>query len=285
MKHRIVKLGFRREAARTASPNGDLGSSRSKDDRAVNVQHVVALLVLLLPVSVVGQTAFNWGTPTTATGDSDVSIAGSLVWAYAFASPSPYTVNGVTFSQFGVSDLSTAPVSFSNETVWDYDTNPTGMGFDSVFDGGDFPFLDLSENYQGLLTSAVSWSMQTIRVTFTGLNAGGNYLVQLWVNDSRNIVDVEYRTQSLIDGFSNTVQLAFNSVNVMHGVGQFTNATFVAGPSGEAYFDIQPGTGYEPPAQINAMQLRLVAVPEPAVFSVSVGVMAIAALAIHRRGR
>src|SRR3982751_1109012 len=59
----------------------------------------LTLVAALFRVTFLQASSITWSSPTTITGDTDVSTTGSLVAAFNFGY-SPTTVNGVTFSTF-----------------------------------------------------------------------------------------------------------------------------------------------------------------------------------------
>jgi hypothetical protein len=187
-----------------------------------------------------------WQTPTTISGPTDVNTLGTTLgtWApYNFDAFSGIPVNGVSFNAF--SDIP----SFNNST-----------GF---YDGGAYYNMTTSDaNYNLLLRSggygngnpgSFSWSV----------TPGHTYLVQLWVNDGRNIGQTRWEN---FTGDTNT------SANVLYGsdgsgLGQYVIGTFVADGSGSQSITMTPnavgGTG-NASIQLNALQVRdITPVPEP----------------------
>jgi len=82
---------------------------------------------------------------------------------------------------------------------------------------------------------------------------GHTYLVQLWVNDGRNIG--ESRTETITGGTNTSPPLSFSSDG--SGPGQYIIGTFVANSSGGQTLIVIPSSnGSNPNPQINLLQIR-----------------------------
>jgi hypothetical protein len=105
----------------------------------------------------------------------------------------------------------------------------------------------------------------TMGVDVGGLTNGAQYLIQFWVNDSRGTTPVPTRT-TLVGGNS----LAVNTTQTSGGIGQYITGTFTADSTTQS-FPVIGGVGSV--AYANAMQVRMLAVPEPTqmVFVAGVG--------------
>jgi hypothetical protein len=261
---------------------------------------LLASLLLASPASAAVVQAINWGTATNISGDSDVATTGTLVTAVNFGltgTVSGTTVNGVTFTAFGVSNGSAssagpiAGVQIAESPGVLYSSNSLGYGSGS-FDG-------LSSSYQTLLGSAVGGTLPvTVTVTLSGdgtnpLVVGRQYLLQLWVNTS-DLSSLFYgaSTQSIFNDYSltpQTVTLNENVGNTAGNLGQWVTGTFTAA-STTARFQINSTNNPNGVPQINALQLRDVtpsSVPETSsmvlLVAGSCGLM-LAAGARRRRG-
>ena len=162
-----------------------------------------------------------WSAPTTISGDSDVSTTGSLVSAYNFGAPGvgSATVNGVTFQEFAVDDLSLVTVGSTTLSI----ETPGMLLPITILGSASAPFANLSTGYQTLLGSAVGAFNAPILLTMSALSVGETYQFQWWANESgvANLL-----TSTAIAG--NSVTLAWNATNAEGGVGQFAIGTFIA---------------------------------------------------------
>jgi hypothetical protein len=224
-----------------------------------------------------------WGSPQTVSGDSDVSVIGSLVYAFTFggtAAPAAATVNGVTFSPFTIPGGVVTSATAGSVTI----TEIPGTLFGSnSFGTPSSPFSGLSSNYQSLLGSgAYADNPATITVALGGLTIGQQYQVQWWTNNSSNILT------NFGESFSNTMATAVNSVtldanttNTVGGVGQYAIGTFTALGTTQQFFLSETSGGFNP--LINALQVR--AVPEPALTLVGFAAAVGGSLLVRRRPR
>ena len=262
----------------------------------------LATLLVAAPATAAVVQAINWGTATNISGDSDVATTGTLVTAVNFGRTgtpgvSGTTVNGVTFTAFGVSNGSAssagpiAGVQIAESPGVLYSSNTLGTGSGS--------FAGLSSSYQTLLGSAVGGTLPvTVTVTLSGdgtnpLVVGRQYLLQLWVNTS-DLSSLFYgaSTQSIFNDYSltpQTVTLNENVGNTAGNLGQWVTGTFTAA-STTARFQINSTNNLNGVPQINALQLRDVtpsSVPETSsmvlLVAGSCGLM-LAAGARRRRG-
>ncbi|MCR6655611.1 MAG: PEP-CTERM sorting domain-containing protein [Opitutus sp.] len=217
------------------------------------------------------QAVITWGTPTFISGDADVAVVDTRIWAYNFgdASKSP-VVNGVTFTGYA-----------SNTGNSDFTLTTVGSSIyhqKTVFgNAGDF-FTSLSSDYQDLLRSATYWSGQTIHtqtMTLENLVVGTTYQIQFWVNDSRTAGYHNDEVVSFADTFDNSVDVRYSNNGAT--LGQYVIGTFTA----EETTQIIHLGPYSP--QINAATLGTVAIPEPSTYAVLVGVLALGLVVLCRR--
>ena len=179
----------------------------------------------------------SWNPPLTSAGDTDVVTAGTTVFAYDWNN-SATAVNGVSFTAPG-----------SGVTLAGFD----GGSYAGFLSGTGAPATNLSTAYQNILTGGQYANGGTpCTVTLNSLTSGHQYLVQLWVNDSRNLG--QNRTETLTSG-TNTVTLAYPA-NSAGALGQYTTGTFVATSSTK----VITLTG-NASTQINALQLRDQGIP------------------------
>lgn len=224
-----------------------------------------------------------WGSPQTVSGDSDVSVIGSLVYAFTFggtAAPAAATVNGVTFSPFTIPGGIVTSATVGSVTISE---SPGTLFGSNSFGTASTPFSGLSSNYQSLLGSgAYADTAANITVSLGGLTSGQQYQVQWWTNNSSNILS------NFGESFSNTTATAVNAVtldanttNTVGGVGQYAIGTFTAAGTTQPFILSETGGGFNP--LINALQVR--AVPEPSVTLLGLATAAVGGLAWRRRSR
>ena len=199
------------------------------------------LMVLALvgfAASAAQATAITWGSAQGITGDTDVSLEGTLVRAHG---ANAATVNGVAFAaDWSVnsptySTTATAgPDTFSSTTLY-LNKNAT------VFGSAAAPFVNLSTAYKTLLQGAVyADHVDTATYTFGGLTNGQKYLVQLWVNDSR-------ASQTWTQTVDGTVATDPNTTttNVAGGMGQYIIGRFTASAATQAFTIVASAGGVE----------------------------------------
>ncbi len=217
----------------------------------------VAMVVLALSaVSTAQAGLITWGTAQNITGDSDVSLQGTLDHAYGGASAA--TVNGVSFTNSFVlsgwapgTNLATAGSDTFHFNDNSANINKSGAHYGSA----SSPFASLSSSYQTLLRYGVYGDYAaTTTYTLGGLTDGQPYLVQLWVNDSRGLA--VGRTQ-ILDG---TTTMAYNAGAAEGSTGQYVTGTFTAAGTSQSFTIL--GNVCQ---QINAIQLR--AIPEPSTLA------------------
>src|SRR5205085_12695706 len=137
----------------------------------------------------------TWQTPVTISGASDVSTLGTYFgsWAPQDGSANTLPVNGVTFQ--GFSDL---PYFTSGPT------------FDAGYDGYGSPGTS-DANYNTLLKYAryANAGDQPATFSWSGMTPGKTYLIQMWVNDGRNIG--QSRSETVTGGANTSAPLSFGS--------------------------------------------------------------------------
>jgi hypothetical protein len=181
----------------------------------------------------------TWQTPVTISGASDVVTQGTYFgsWAPQDASANTNSVNGVTFQ--GFSDL---PFFTSGPT---FDNGYNGFGSPNTPDAYYNTLLQFGRySNEGSTPATISWS---------GMTPGHAYLVQIWVNDGRNVG--ETRTETITGGTNTSAPLNFGSDGT--GPGQYIVGTFVANNSGGQTLTMTPfSTGANLYPQINLLQVR-----------------------------
>ena len=201
----------------------------------VNLFGAIAF-VALSTISVQAAT-ITWNTPVTISGDTDVATTGNPLYAYNGAN-STASVNGVSFT--GENSVSTwGNVGFSVSTS-------TIGGTTTAYGVASSPFNSLSSSYQTVLKGGIyaNAASATITVTLNGLTSGKQYLVQIWVNDSRASTS---RSETVNGG----VSLNYNSTTAAGGVGQYTIGTFTASATTQTFTLLGVAS-----SQLNAIQVR-----------------------------
>jgi hypothetical protein len=207
--------------------------------KTIKAAIVCASSVGIFIATAYAQPTVTWQTPVTISGTPDVSTLGTYFgsWAPQDVSANNYPVNGVTLQ--GFSDL---PFFTSGPTL---DNGYNGYGSPNTSD----------DNYNTLLQYACFSNEGTTPATFSwsGMTPGDTYLIQLWVNDGRNIG--ESRSETITGGTNTSASLSFGSDGT--GPGQFIIGTFVANSSGGQTLTLTPySTGSNPQPQINLLQIR-----------------------------
>jgi len=99
---------------------------------------------------------------------------------------------------------------------------------------------------------------------------GNTYLVQVWVNDGRNIG--ESRSETITGGTNTSAPVSFGSD--ASGPGQYIIGTFVADSLGSQTLILTPySSGPNPDPQINLFQVRDITstiIPQPTITSIAV---------------
>ena len=195
----------------------------------------------------------NFKNPVTCSGDVDAFPLGQAAYAYDWGTAT--TVNGVAFT----ATTATGTVGGGNVSLGSFTT----VGA-ATFVGTNAPYTSLSAAYQNVLKGAVYNSSTTPGITGTvtlnNLVPGHLYELQLWVNDSRNVITTN-RVEWIYDGSGGVTNvLAFNATHTSGGLGQYILGTFVADDTGSQSFILDnsaPGNPQNNNAvQMNALQLR-----------------------------
>ena len=198
----------------------------------------------------------TWQSPLTISGASDVSTLGTYFgsWAPQDGDASNFPVNGITFQ--GFSDL---PGFRAGPT---FDNGYNGFGSPNTPDGNYNALLQYGRfSNEGFSPASWSWS---------GMVPGNTYLVQVWVNDGRNIG--ETRSETITGGTNTSAGLSFGSD--ASGPGQYIIGTFAADSSGSQTLVLTPfSSGPNPDPQINLFQVRDITstlTPQPVITSIAV---------------
>lgn len=243
---------------------------------------LMGISALTFSIPVAGEAAVTtWAPASNITGDTDISTAGSTVYAFNLGSADSTTVNGVTFAAFPVT-FNSGPVTVGNvtvrETLGPMSSYPFGQSSDA-------PYTTLSAAYQALLNDYLaSGLVEAIEVTMAGLTIGQQYQIQAWSNISiAGSTDSDPNIVTLDSGAQN---MQSNTTDTAGGLGQYLLGTFTADSSMQVFTlsAISGTVGIGPYSRawpaLNAFQVR--AVPEPS----SIVLLAGGALSLlHRRRR
>lgn len=204
-----------------------------------------------------------WEPPAVIASDTDPSTAGSLRYAYTLSGKNQ-TLNGVAFSNTVYSGGAIAVLGNSDV----YASVPTGgMGRNATTFGVNIG-TRLSQPYTNIICGAIygpTMSNSTMTVSLRNLTPGRNYLVQLWVNDSRTGATTN-RYETVTAG-NTSGELHFNDTHAIGGVGAYVIGRFTADASTQSMVLVADSS-----AQLNAIQVREIASLYPAkVFGYSAG--------------
>ena len=220
---------------------------------------LLAILSLILTQVVQAQTIVIFGSETILSSDSNVNATGTAALAYDVNGVTT-TVNNVAFSnsltQNGVT------LSFSGNAATATNT----------FAGANNP-LSLSATFQSILAGAKYTSSSTgLTFTLSGLTVGDTYQAQLFTYDAR----APYKVTETVTGAgdptlptpaSGTLQYGNNTVSATNPAGSYVTATFAASSTSETFnFSNTVPTGVGSGNQLNAIDLRIVTVPEPSTY-------------------
>lgn len=222
-------------------------SSGSNPDPQVNLFQV-------RDITTNGRPTVTWQAPVTISGPSDVNTNGTYFgsWAPNDGSASSFPVNGVTFQ--GFSDL---PGLAQGAT---FDDGYNGFGSPNTSDGNYNALLQYGRfSNEEFAPTTVGWS---------GMTPGHTYLVQVWVNDGRNIG--QSRSETITGGTNTSAPIKYGSDG--SGPGQFIIGTFVADSTGAQTLTLMPSsTGGDPDVQLNLLQVRdITSISGPRITSISV---------------
>jgi len=235
----------------------------------------VTALALSLAVEPARAAVINWGAAQNITGSSDVVTTGTLhasanFWATGSSAGSGnITVNTVLFDGFqsartqapgsGPTTLTVGNITLTGTSPQSNNVNLQGQGVPVL--GGPASYNDLLNQTAFVYNTNTTGTMG---VDIGGLTNGAQYLIQFWVNDSRG---AEPATRTvLVDGKT----LKVNTTQTAGAFGQYITGTFTADSTTQS-FPVTGGVGSV--AYANAMQVRLLVVPEPTqmVFVAGVG--------------
>lgn len=196
--------------------------------------------------------SLGWSNATTIAGATDVTTNGTLLYAYN-NSGSSATVNGVTF--IGVNSYTAWGTGVTLGNGWSATTTSAYAG------GSNPPWSNLPGAYQMILQGGAWNNGGVATVTLNNLAVGHQYLVQVWVNDSRS-GGTTNRTETLTDAYGNIVTLAYNNTYAQGGVGQYALGTFTASGTNQPF--VMNGSAS---TQLNALQVRDVSPLVPPQFT------------------
>ncbi len=244
-------------ASKQSRSSGGLDfSTRSRQRHCPISIGLIVAIIITSACSVAHAASVTWGAPTGISGGTDVSTSGVLFAAAnnGGTGTTSQTVNGVTFNPFVTDGSSTTFTDTSGLLTLSVASGSVSGG--SSFGSASAPFSNLSpSSYRALLTSA-SYSFSQLTLTINSLTIGQTYQVQLWANYS-NIASPLGETLSA----GGVTTLDYNVTDTGGGVGQFVIGTFTANSvSEQIQLTKDANTDF---AQLNAVEVRTTAVPEP----------------------
>jgi hypothetical protein len=234
----------------------------------------------------------TWQPAQSISGDLDVDITGTLVYAYNFGPNSgadqvqTVSVRGVTFEAFGapVSESFVQVITQGNVTLSETPGELNGFATGA----STAPFSSLDSAYRGLLGTAITANFYaTMTLTLGGLDVGKTYRFQTWVNDSKYDIALYNRVE--VAGGGSTVELKANGLNALGGLGQYSIGRFTATAATQDFTfvgltDVNGIIFASKNPLVNAFQLRVESsgeVPEPT----SLAIYGVAAWLVAYRSR
>jgi hypothetical protein len=217
---------------------------------------------LIAMLSVSGRSAtIVWDSVGSITAVSDIATQGTSLQAYNLGNSGfSSVVNGVTFASVGVSGSGPYTIGSGTGSLAFSDVVAEAGGFGYLGSGGG-PQGALDSGYQSFLGSGIYNGTNPMALSITGLTVANDYLVQFWVNDSRNIPVVWSRTQTFSAG-NTSGTLDFNVQNQDGGLGQYVVGRFTADSATQII------TASSATFQLNGYQLRdITVVPEPSTYA------------------
>jgi hypothetical protein len=253
-----------------------------KINQHISIKMAAVTFAVGLATTAVQAATIDWGVGAqNITGDSDVSVYGTLVDAFAFGTDTSAlftTVNGVTFAplvfpEFGnVTALSPGNYNFSLNSGGRL-TSYGDLGTPSIG-----AYAGLSSSYASLLGSGGSATSASgdgpLTLTISGLMIGQTYQFQWWANNSSftaSSSDDGYQSTftDAIDSNGNFVGLEVNDLSTVGSLGQYAIGTFTADALTEGITFFGNGEN-EGDMIINGMQLRdITPTPEPSTWALS----------------
>ncbi len=221
----------------------------------------ILIAMLVISAGFAQSAKVNWQSDSQINSESVVSTNGDLRYAYNFGSFTGTQHNGVYFA--ATSQAASVPVGDNNEITFQNTDNAD----DSNFAFYTSPLIGLLESARWA-KSANSGAAEI--VTLNGLTAGHTYELQLFSADrnwNQNLV--------LDGGTDNEYTSANDTKNGIAVIG-----TFVA-DSDPTSFSYQSSVN-DRNANLNGLQLRTIAIPEPATLGL-LGLMSGAICMIRRR--
>ncbi|MGI9176888.1 MAG: PEP-CTERM sorting domain-containing protein [Pirellulales bacterium] len=253
----------------------------------------VALAGVVLSVSsfntrtVASAAPIVWGSPQTVSGDTDVSTAGTAVYAYNLgaAGVSSTTVNGVTFLPF-VFPAANVFINTATTGSVTFRESPGALTSFSNLGTGTGSYAGLSAAYKLLLDYGGSASvLPTITGTLGGLTNGQQYQIQWWASNAAQTPGAFGTTMdaTVADAATSPVTLDTNTTNTVGGLGQYVLGTFTANGTTQVFtLDGDPtGGDFNKSPLINAFQVR--AVPEPSTCCMALAGLACGGFSMWRR--
>lgn len=192
----------------------------------------------------------NWAEPIKVSGQADASNLWPLNRAYTLGSDHSVLINGINFtplnapSQQGDIELPGTIADGQTEIAVSGDRDGIFAERNSLADDLAVSPLD----YRLLLGSGVSDGGSALALNLAGLTPGKTYLLQVWINDSRNTSSAE----TVAGGEGILTDVRFNPTEIHGDPGQYIIGVFMADDTQQTV----TFTAIEGFPLINAFQLR-----------------------------
>jgi hypothetical protein len=231
-----------------------------------------------------------------------VLTTGSLHLAYNFGG-STTEVNGVRFTGWanpasGTTTATNTRLTITTNGTATFATDANSISSSNVTSGTfvNTPYRDLFTAQFAVNPGSTTASVPNtiMNYTISGLQPTYQYVLQFWANYSNapgTQSNPAGRTVTVADNlaFSGSTVLDVNSTDAAGGVGQFVTGTFTANASTQTFYTLG-SINSTPSSQArnygSALQVRLLAVPEPSTLALaSLGIVSVGTWFGRRRMR
>jgi len=250
-----------------------------RNSLAAAIAAAITAVFLSIAIQPAKAATINWGAAQNIIEDTDVITTGSLFASANFGTGTSVIVNTVTFNPFTASGTTT---TVGNITL----ASTTGQSLSNgvATFGGPASYNGLLESASFVAPGSPTTSPRAQSITLSNLLVGATYSIQYWVNDSRGGT-----TASRTVGVG-TQTLDVNVSETVGGFGQYTIGQFLADSTTQSFSVFGNPNAAEAGAvgasYANAMQVRMVAVPEQSTWVMAgAGIALVATCGEVRRRR